>query len=126
MGNALPHTRTVVLIVEDDGLLRMDAMQMIGEAGHEAIEAANADAAIAILEARADIDVIFTDIDMPGSMNGIKLAQAVRGRWPPVKIIATSGQFNLGPGELPAGGLFIPKPYSFASVLRTISDLTQV
>ena len=73
----------VVLIVEDEFLLRMDAVDMIAAAGFEAVEAANADEAIKILEARRDITVVFTDIQMPGSMDGLKLARAVRGRWPP-------------------------------------------
>src|ERR1700693_2273388 len=83
--------RPVVLIVEDEFLLRMDAVEMIADPGFEAVEAANADQAIGILESRRDITVVFTDIQMPGSMDGLKLARAVRGRWPPIKIIATSG-----------------------------------
>jgi CheY-like chemotaxis protein len=79
--------RPVVLIVEDKFLLRMDAVDMIAAAGFEVVdEAANADEAIKILEARRDITVVFTDIQMPGSMDGLKLARAVRGRWPPIKI----------------------------------------
>ena len=81
--------RPVVLVVEDEFLLRMNAVDMIGAAGFEAVEAANADEAIEILESRRDITVVFTDIQMPGSMDGLKLAQTVRGRWPPVKIVAT-------------------------------------
>jgi two-component system, response regulator PdtaR len=124
MRAATGEKRKLVLIVEDDALLRMDAMQMIEEAGFDVLEAANADDAISILEARSDIDVIFTDIDMPdGSMNGLKLAHAVKGRWPPVKIITTSGHFNVGHDDLPSGGEFIPKPYSFSEVTRTIHHL---
>ncbi len=82
--------RPVVLIVEDEFLLRMDAAEAIAAAGFEVIEAVNADQAIEVLEARRDITVVFTDIQMPGSMDGLKLARAVRGRWPPIKIIATS------------------------------------
>ena len=79
-------TRQVVLIVEDEALVRMTAVDMIEEAGFEILEAANADEAILLLEARRDITVLFTDIEMPGSMDGLGLAQAVRGRWPPIKI----------------------------------------
>jgi CheY-like chemotaxis protein len=103
--------RAVVLIVEDELLIRMNAVEMIGEA-YEVVEAANADEAIAILERRLDITVLFTDIQMPGSMDGLKLAAAVRDRWPPVLIVATSGHVKLGPGDLPQGGRFLPKPYS--------------
>src|ERR1700712_1569553 len=104
--------RPVVLIVEDELLLRMNAVEMIEAAGFEAVEAANADQAIDILESRRDITVVFTDIQMPGSMDGLKLARAIRGRWPPIKIIATSGHLHLEQGDLPEGGRFLPKPYS--------------
>jgi CheY-like chemotaxis protein len=79
-------SRQVVLIVEDEALVRMTAVDMIEEAGFEILEAANADeATILLLEARRDITVVFTDIEVPGSMDGLRLAQAVRGRWPPIK-----------------------------------------
>jgi CheY-like chemotaxis protein len=116
--------RSVVLVVEDDFLLRMDAAQVIGAAGFEVIEAANADQAIAFLEARPDISVVFTDIQMPGSMDGLKLARAVRGRWPPIKIVATSGRLNVGETDLPEGGRFLPKPYSPAQVTGMLRELT--
>lgn len=116
---------TTVLIVEDDYLLRMDAAQMIEEAGFLVLEARDADEAISILEARLDITLVFTDIDMPGSMNGIRLAQAVRGRWPPIKIIATSGHSNFSKADLPAGSRFIPKPYGFPAIVSAINDLTR-
>jgi CheY-like chemotaxis protein len=83
--------RPVVLIVEDEFLLRMDAAHTIEEAGFEVLEAGSADEAIEILEARLDITVVFTDIQMPGSMDGLRLAALIRGRWPPLKIVPTSG-----------------------------------
>jgi len=115
--------RPVVLVVEDEFLLRMDAADMIAAAGFEVVEAADADAAIEILEARNDIAVIFTDIQMPGSMDGLKLARAVRGRWPPIKIIATSG-VHVGERDLPEGGRFLPKPYSSAQIVVVLRQLT--
>ena len=90
-------------------LLRTHAAEMVADAGFEVIEAANADDAIALLEARGDITLIFTDIQMPGSMDGLKLA-AVRGRWPPIKIVATSGLVDVGEKDLPEGGRFLAKP----------------
>ena len=81
-----------VLVVEDESLVRLGAVTIIEDAGFEVIEAASADEAIGILECRSDIRVVFTDIHMPGSMDGLKLAQAVRDRWPPIKIIVTSGR----------------------------------
>src|SRR5664279_4728304 len=116
--------RPVVLIVEDEFLLRMNALDMIGIGGFEAVEAANADQAIEILEARSDVTVIFTDIQMPGSMDGLKLARAVRGRWRPIKIVATSGHVHVRETELPEGGRFLPKPYSPVQVTEVLRELT--
>jgi CheY-like chemotaxis protein len=116
--------RPVVLIVEDEVLLRMDAADMIAAAGFEAVEASNADQAIEILEARRDITVVFTDIQMPGSMDGLKLARAVRGRWPPIKIVATSAHLGVRETDLPEGGRFLPKPYNLREVTGVLRELT--
>jgi CheY-like chemotaxis protein len=116
--------RPIILIVEDEFLLRMNAAEMIQDAGFDVVEAGNADEAIAILEARPDIHVVFTDIQMPGSMDGLKLARFVRGRWPPIKIIATSGNVVIRDGDLPEGGVFLPKPYTFDSIATTLRELT--
>jgi CheY-like chemotaxis protein len=116
----------VVLIVEDELLLRMNAVDMIEAAGFEVVEAANADEAIEILEARRDIGVVFTDIQMPGSMDGLKLVRAVRGRWPPIKIVATSGHIGVAQTDLPEGGRFLPKPYSPGQVMDVLRELTAV
>jgi CheY-like chemotaxis protein len=116
--------RPVVLIVEDEFLLRMNAVDMIQDAGFDVVEAANADEAIAILEGRRDISVVFTDIQMPGSMDGLKLAQAVRGRWPPIKIVATSGHLNVTQEDLPEGGRFVSKPYSPTEIAGLLHELT--
>jgi len=104
--------------------LRIDAVDMIAAAGFEVVEAGNADEAIEVLESRRDITVVFTDIQMPGSMDGLKLARAVRGRWPPIKIIATSGHANVGETDLPEGGRFLPKPYSSTEVAGVLRELT--
>jgi CheY-like chemotaxis protein len=116
--------RPVVLIVEDEILLRMDAVDMVGAAGFEVIEAGNADEAIEILETRPDITVVFTDIQIPGSMDGLKLARAIRGRWPPIKIIATSGRLNVEEIDLPEGGRFLPKPYGLREIAGVLRELT--
>ena len=117
-------SRQVVLIVEDEALVRMTALDMIEEAGFEILEATNADEAILLLEARRDITVVFTDIEMPGSMNGLRLAEAVRDRWPPVKIIATSGHYVVRDGDLPSGGLFLAKPYSLSQISSALREIT--
>jgi CheY-like chemotaxis protein len=118
----LEAKRAVILIVEDELLIRMNAVEMIEEA-YEVVEAASADEAIAILEGRLDITVVFTDIQMPGSMDGLKLAAAVRDRWPPIMIVATSGRAKLGAGDLPEGGRFLPKPYSPSEIMKILREL---
>jgi CheY-like chemotaxis protein len=92
----MAHLVPVILIVEDEFLLRLDSAETIEHAGFEVIQGANADEAIAILNARLDIHVVFTDIQMPGSMDGLKLARFVRNRWPPIKIVAASGRVVVG------------------------------
>jgi CheY-like chemotaxis protein len=123
MGLSAPK-RPVVLIVEDEFLLRMDAVDMIAGAGFEVVEAANADEAIEVLEARRDITVVFTDIQMPGTMDGLRLARAVKGRWPPIKIVATSGHLQVRETDLPEGGRFLPKPYSPVQVAGVLREVT--
>ena len=112
-----------ILIVEDETFIRFDAGDTLRAAGFDVLEATNADEAILLLERHSDIRLVFTDIDMPGSMNGLKLAAAVRDRWPPVKIIATSGHFDLQDGDLPADACFIPKPYGPEQIVRSIREL---
>jgi CheY-like chemotaxis protein len=115
--------RPVVLIVEDETLIRMNAIEMIEADGFEVIEATGADDAILILEQRRDIRLIFTDIDMPGSMDGLKLAHFVKDRWPPIKIIATSGHAKIAESDLPAGSRFLAKPYAASTITRAIHQL---
>jgi len=116
--------RPVVLIVEDEFLIRMDAIDMIGAGGFEVVEAENADEAIEILERRLDITVVFTDVHMPGSMDGLKLAAAVRGRWPPIRIVATSGKANLSAEDFPSGSRFLRKPYSAREIVSALREVT--
>jgi CheY-like chemotaxis protein len=113
-----------VLVVEDEVLIREVVKEELEDAGYTVIVAEHADAAIAILEARQDIHLVFTDIDMPGSMNGLKLAACVRDRWPPVHIIITTGKSR--PATIPANALFIPKPYAGRNVvaaMRTFENM---
>jgi CheY-like chemotaxis protein len=117
------ETAAKILIVEDEALLLYSIADELRAAGFVVLEAVNADAAIALLESDPDISLLFTDIDMPGSMDGLKLSAAVRDRWPPVKILVTSGKARIGERELPIGGQFMPKPYSTASVVLSIGSL---
>jgi CheY-like chemotaxis protein len=111
-----------ILIVDDEPLVRACAVETVTAAGFEVIEAANADEAIQILECRSDIRVVFTDVHMPGSMDGLKLAHAVRNRWPPIKIIVTSGRELLTERDLPEGGRFLPKPYLPSQIADTLRE----
>jgi CheY-like chemotaxis protein len=115
--------RPVVLIVEDDFLIRMGAVDMVQGGGFDVVEAANADEAILILEDRIDITVVFTDVQMPGSMDGLKLANAIRRRWPPIKVIATSGRIKVSADDLPPGSRFLTKPYSAREAIRMLRDV---
>jgi two-component system, response regulator PdtaR len=112
-----------VLIVEDEFLLRADAAEFMENSGFTVYEASSADEAIALLERHADIRAVFTDIQMPGSMDGLKLAHYVRGRWPPVKLIITSGHARPPAEDMPTGSGFVGKPYQLEKVaddLRTM------
>jgi len=100
----------VVLVVEDEMLLRMRAVDMVEDAGFTSIEAVDADEAVAILESRSDVALVFTDIQMPGSMDGLKLAHVVHNRWPPIRIILVSGQLKPANIDIPAGSRFFCKP----------------
>jgi CheY-like chemotaxis protein len=115
----------VVLIVEDELLIRLNAVEMIESAGFQALEAANADEAIRILEARDDIRIVFTDVHMPGSIDGLKLAHAVRDRWPPIKLIVTSGQTIVPDSAIPAGGRFFSKPYQSAEITPVLQEFVR-
>jgi CheY-like chemotaxis protein len=113
--------RLTVLVVEDEFLLRANAVAMVEDAGFPAIEAANADEAIRMLESRNDIGIVFTDVQMPGSIDGLKLAHAIRNRWPPIKLIVTSGLVS--EPVLPTGGRFFRKPYDAAQIARALHQL---
>jgi two-component system, response regulator PdtaR len=113
----------VVLVVEDEPLLRMLAVEVVEEAGFLAIEAGDADEAVMLLESRTDITLLFTDINMPGSMDGLKLAHAVRNRWPPIKILVVSGKQQLQISDLPSNSWFVGKPYQAAALVAELRSL---
>ena len=113
----------VVLVVEDEMLLRMRAVDMVEDAGFTPVEAVDADEAVAILESRSDIALLFTDIQMPGSMDGLKLAHAVHERWPPIKIILVSGQLKRTDIDLPTDSRFFGKPLEAKEMIAEIQDM---
>ncbi|BAL06707.1 MULTISPECIES: response regulator [Bradyrhizobium] len=109
-----PHSvahKFLVLIVEDEFLIRLSAAEMVRELGFEVVEAVDADHAIELLETTTDIAIVFTDIQMPGSMDGMGLLAIVRNRWPPIALLVTSGQVEPAVEDLPAGARFLAKPY---------------
>ena len=110
----------VILVVEDEPLLNFNVSDALSSEGYEVIAVTNADDAIRALEFRSDIHTIFTDINMPGSMDGLKLAAAVRDRWPPVHIIVTTGMKPPRHDELPANSIFVAKPYRNDDVLEAL------
>lgn len=105
-------------------MLLLNAMDMMEDAGFVTYGASNAAEAILLLERHLDIRVMFTDIDMPGSMDGLMLAKAVRGRWPPVSIIVTSGHARVTSQDLPSDGVFFPKPYVPARILAEVRRMS--
>jgi two-component sensor histidine kinase len=106
-----------VLVVEDEMVLRMRAADIVEDAGFCAVEAVNADEAIAVLESRSDIALLFTDIQMPGSMDGLKLAHAVHSRWPDIGIILVSGHVKPSEAERPTDSRFFSKPLGDAQMI---------
>lgn len=120
MGQAIPPVRRVVLVVEDEPLQRMMAVDLVEDAGFEAVEAMGSDDAVRILESRPDIRIVFTDIDMPGGLDGMKLAAAIRDRWPPIELIIVSGRRVPTLDEIPARGLFFSKPYERIEVAAAL------
>jgi CheY-like chemotaxis protein len=113
----------VVLIVEDEMLLRMRAVDMVEDAGFTSVEAVDADEAVAILEARSDVALMITDIQMPGSMDGLQLAHTVHQRWPSIRIILVSGQLNLADADIPPDSRFFGKPLDTAKMIVQIRTM---
>jgi two-component sensor histidine kinase/ActR/RegA family two-component response regulator len=119
----LHQSKASVLVVEDEMMLRMRAVDIVEDAGFTPIEAVNADDALAILESRSDIDLLFTDIQMPGSMNGLKLAHAVHERWPAIKIILVSGQVTPTEAEKPVNSRFFGKPLEVKKMIAEMQEM---
>jgi two-component system, response regulator PdtaR len=119
-----PDEPPIILLVEDELLVRMTAVDELEEAGFHVLEAANADIALKVLEAcSGEVHVLFTDVDMPGSMDGIALAEEVFARWPHIRLLISSGYARPSPEDMPDHGRFIPKPYHPANVVRQIHDM---
>ena len=117
--------KITVLVVEDEPITRMDVVEQLEEGGFRVFEASNADKAIKILEENPAISVLFTDVDMPGSMDGLKLAAAVRDRWPPIKIVVASGLRKINMDALPDNSRFFSKPYNVNEIAATMRHMVQ-
>ena len=109
-----------MLVVEDDPLLRIAAVDLVEDAGFEAVEATDATQAVRILEERTDIRIVFSDIDMPRGLDGMRLAALIRRRWPPIELILTSGKLHPRPEEMPERGVFLSKPYREQDVVAEL------
>ena len=118
-------SRPVVLIVEDKAMIRMGAAALVEDLGCDFFEAASADEAIALLEEHPQITIVFTDIQMAGSMDGLELAAYARRRWPPLKFIIVSGNHVATATEMPEGARFFPKPYNAATIGEAIRAFAQ-
>jgi CheY-like chemotaxis protein len=116
----------LVLVVEDEPLVRMTALDELEEAGFQVLEAVNADEALKVLATRSDeVQVLFTDVHMPGSMDGIALAEQVHQRWPHILLLISSGRARLDPDEIPDHGRFLAKPYYGATLVHSITGMMQ-
>ncbi|WP_264051052.1 response regulator [Methylobacterium flocculans] len=111
---------SVILVVEDDDLVRLMAVEMLEDAGYDVVEARHADEAWLVLHQRSDIGVVFSDVDMPGTMCGVMLAERVSDAWPDIRIILTSGRQRFADRAVPDHGLFVAKPYSVSQVIDAI------
>lgn len=119
----MAHAKPIVLVVEDEPLVRMAIVDHLEDEGFTVLEAADADAALVILLNNLDVRIVFTDIDLPGSMDGLKLAAAIRDRWPPIKIVVTSGHRKVDISDLPPEAQFVPKPYNSDKLVASFRQL---
>lgn len=112
-----------ILVVEDEILIRMNSADMLQDAGFSVIEAGSADDAIVQLEKADHVELVFSDIDMPGSMSGLVLAEIVHERWPGTRLLLTSGKHWISAQDMPDDGKFLPKPYTSAAIISQIRGL---
>ena len=121
--SAMSLSDSVVLVVEDNPLILMSALDLVRTAGFEGVGAESADEAIGILEARADIRLVFTDVEMPGTIDGVKLAHYIRERWPPIHLIVASGRSILEESQLPVGSRYFSKPYDENTLVEEMTRM---
>jgi DNA-binding NtrC family response regulator len=117
--------KPVVLVVDDEALIRIDAAEALAAAGFRVLEASNADQAIELLETRPDIELVYTDVAMPGSMDGLALAHCIANRWPPVRLLVTTAHVHIDRSDLPEGAEFCPKPCPVEEVVAVAETLVR-
>jgi CheY-like chemotaxis protein len=123
MGQSTPPTRHPVLVVEDEPVLRLDALDMVERAGFDAVEATSVPHALHLLETRPDIRIVYMDLDMPRGLRGIEIAAAIRDRWPPIEIILTAAFFTREEIALPDRAEFFAKPFLRDEVIAALRRL---
>jgi CheY-like chemotaxis protein len=117
------NSKAAILVVEDEPFIRLWAADLLEENGFSVLEAKDADAALELLECRPDVKLLFTDVQMPGSLNGMELARTVHARWPHIFLVITSGRERPTGAEIPDDGRFVAKPYSAQELLAQVEDL---
>ncbi|WP_370693902.1 response regulator [Methylobacterium sp. NEAU K] len=126
-GSEVSQSQSVaILIAEDDDHVRLVASDMLADAGFSVVEAQDGRGALALLLARDDVRLLFTDCDMPGSMGGLALARFVHERWPEIRILVTSGKTHPAPADLPPGAHFLRKPYGVSALVGAVETLLGV
>jgi two-component system, response regulator PdtaR len=118
----MSHSAPTVLVVEDDPLIRMTAADVIADAGWEALEAANAQEAICAIDEHPEVKVLFTDVNMPGPVDGVELVECVHRDHPEIELVVTSGRSHISERALPDEGTFLPKPYGQDDLVRTLKQ----
>lgn len=125
MGQTQERLLPVVLVVEDEPFVRMMGADALQGAGFGVIEACDADEALRVLAARPDVCVVFTDVDMPGSLDGLALARRVHDCWPRIGVVVTSGRYLVAEEFMPYGDSFVSKPYGAQALVRRIEEAMQ-
>ncbi len=125
MGQSQPLQRLPVLVVEDEPILRIDALDMVEEAGFEPVESTSVEDAIRILTERPDIRIVYMDLDMPRGIKGIEIAACIRDRWPPIEIILTGAFFLEADLTLPVRAEFFPKPAQYSEITAAMHRMTE-
>jgi two-component system, response regulator PdtaR len=115
--------KTSILVVEDETLIRLWAADLLEENGFSVLEAKDAEAALRVLESRPDVKLVFTDVHMPGCLDGMDLAREVHARWPHILLVITSGRERPTPADIPDDGRFVAKPYDAEELLGQVNDL---